>query len=231
MQNLLTDTTCWLFDLDNTLYSPYSNIFPQIHDRMGLYIMQRFGVDAERANAQRYDYFLRFGTTMRGLMIEHNIEAQEFMDFVHDVDLQAIAPDTHVTNLLHRLPGRKIIFTNADRKHASRILNHLNLASHFEDIFDIADGDYICKPDKRAYETLLARYKLEASNCCMFDDMQVNLKTAAELGMKTVWLRHAADWLRVKPDTAQHYPHCHYVADDLIPFLEQLLDFRKNGTR
>jgi putative hydrolase of the HAD superfamily len=215
-------TTTWLFDLDNTLYSPDSDVFPQIHKRMSLFIMQRFGMDEEQANKRRADYFYTYGTTMRGLMIEHQVHPTEFMDFVHDVDLGTIQPDPRWNTVLHKLPGRKIIFTNADHRHAKRILQHLGIATEFPDIFDITAGDYACKPDEGPYLTLLKKFGLKAGECCMIDDMEKNLETAAKLGMRTVWFRHEADWQRHKPMEAHHYPHCHYVTDDLISFMENI---------
>jgi putative hydrolase of the HAD superfamily len=215
-------TTAWLFDLDNTLYSPHSDVFPQIHKRMSLFIMQRFNMDEAQAAKRREDYFYNYGTTMRGLMVEHQIDPGEFMDFVHAVDLASLAPDPRWNQALQNLPGRKIIFTNGDHRHAKRILEHLEMATEFPDIFDITAGDYACKPDEGPYLTLLKKYGLKADECCMFDDMEKNLETAARLGMRTVWFRHEAEWQRHKPKDAHHYPHCHYVTDDLISFVEKL---------
>jgi putative hydrolase of the HAD superfamily len=218
----LSNTAAWLFDLDNTLYSPHSDVFPQIHKRMSLFIMQRFGMNEAQAAKRREDYFYTYGTTMRGLMVEHQVDPQEFMDFVHDVGLDAIGPDPRWNQVLRNLPGRKIIFTNADGRHARRILEHLGIATEFPDIFDIAAGDYACKPDEAPYRTLLLKYGLKGNECWMIDDMERNLEPAAKLGMRTVWFRHDADWQRHKPKEAHHYPHCHYVTDDLISFMEKL---------
>ncbi|HVY12425.1 MAG TPA: pyrimidine 5'-nucleotidase [Alphaproteobacteria bacterium] len=218
----LAQTRAWIFDLDNTLYSPHSDIFPQIHRRMSEFIMQRFSMDEEAAGKQREDYFYRYGTTMRGLMAEHKVDPIDFMNFVHDVDLSAVAPEPRLARALENLPGRKLVFTNADRRHAKRILDHLNLTALFPDIFDIADGNYLCKPETAPYEALLQRYGLNAADCCMVEDMEANLRPAAALGMRTLWRRHDAAWLRHKPKEAHFYPHCHYITDDLIPFLENL---------
>lgn len=212
--------TTWLFDLDNTLYPASSNLFPHMHARMQRYIEQCLGVSADEADKLRYYYFKNYGTTMRGLMEEHGIAAQEFMDFVHDVPLDDIGPSASLTQGFEKLPGRKIVFTNADAKHAERILGHLNIRDHFEGIFDIHDGGFMCKPERGPYETLIRRYGCTPEKTCMIDDMQVNLKTAAELGMTTVWMRHEADWLRTKPLPAHHYPHCHHVVDGLEAFFK-----------
>ena len=220
----VSNNSCWLFDLDNTLYSPYSEIFPRIHERMQLYIMDRFGASPEEADHLRFVYFKKYGTTLAGLMAERKIDPQDFLDYVHDVPLDSIAPDPRINRALSRLPGRKIIFTNADKKHARRILAHLGLTTYFEAIFDITDSAFVCKPETAAYQALLDRYGLPAGNCWMVDDMERNLHAAAQLGMTTVWLRHEAPWLRVKPGSAESYPHCHHVTEDLTHFLEEILD-------
>jgi putative hydrolase of the HAD superfamily len=218
----LSNITTWLFDLDNTLYSATSDIFPLIHQRMSEFIMLRLGVDRAEAEKQRADYFHRYGTTMRGLMEEHKVDPTDFMDFVHNVPLDSAPPSEKLRNTIATLKGRKIIFTNADRRHATRVLNHLGLANHFPDIFDITDGAFVCKPNTEPYQQLLKQYGLKAEECCMIDDMEANLKPAAGLGMRTLWIRHEAEWLRHKPKSHEHYPHCHYTTDDLIPFFEKL---------
>ncbi|NDE91503.1 MAG: pyrimidine 5'-nucleotidase [Alphaproteobacteria bacterium] len=222
MPTALQNISTWLFDLDNTLYSANSNLFPQIHERMGEYLMNYFKITRDAAHDLRFDYFKKYGTTMRGMMVEHKIDPHDFMEFVHNVPLDDIAPCPTLSALFEQLPGRKFIFTNADHRHANRILNHLQLRHHFEAIFDIADGDFICKPDTGPYETLLRRHNLNATECCMIDDMQVNLKAAADLGMTTVWMRHEAEWLRNKPLSAEHYPHCHHTINDLTLFLQHI---------
>lgn len=222
MQPAFSHINGWIFDLDNTLYSPHSTLFPQIHARMQSYIVEFFGHNDKEASDIRFQYFKRYGTTLRGLMTEHQIDPQHFLDYVHDIDLSELSPSPRLSTALECLPGKKVIFTNADRPHAERVLQQLGLAGYFESIFDIADGAYVCKPERAPYEQLLGRHGLDAHRSCMFEDMQVNLKPAADMGMRTVWLRHEAEWLRVKPEAPQHYPHCHYVADDLIPFLEAI---------
>lgn len=210
----------WAVDLDNTLYSPHSSLFPQIHARMEDYIMRHFGIGAEAAAERRRDYFHKYGTSLRGMMIEENVAPDTFLDFVHDIDYSELAPQPELRLALERLPGRKVIFTNADRRHAGRVLHKLALENVFSEIFDIADGGYVCKPQAEPYKQLLENLGANAGACCMIDDMEANLKTAADLGMATLWLRHEADWLRHKPGPATDYPHCHYTTGDLAAFLK-----------
>lgn len=215
------DIKNWVIDLDNTLYSPHSNVFPQIHARMDEYIQRHFGGTREKAGEIRKNYFYKYGTSLRGLMVEEKIAPDAFLDFVHDVDLSSVQPRPDLKAALQKQPGRKVIFTNADRRHAARILEKLDLADVFESVFDIEDGAYICKPQHDAYQALLHRFGMQASESLLADDMEANLKPAHELGFKTLWVRHEAEWLRHKPGPAHAYPHCHYVADDLLHFLHQ----------
>jgi putative hydrolase of the HAD superfamily len=222
MQHDLSSIRTWILDLDNTLYSPYCNVFPQIHTRMEAYIMQYFSISSEEAAVRRKRYFYEYGTSLRGMMVEEKIDADHFLDFVHDIDYSAITPQPELKALLAGLEGDKIIFTNADSRHAVRVLRYLGLDEALPHIFDIADGDYVCKPQPEPYQRLLARYGAAAQTSCMIDDMEANLKTAAAIGMTTVWMRHEADWLRHPPGPAADYPHCHYTTDDLIPFFRDL---------
>lgn len=211
----------WVIDLDNTLYSPHSNVFPQIHARMDDYIQRHFNSTRAQAGEIRKNYFYKYGTSLRGLMIEEKIAPEGFLDFVHDVDLSAVQPRPDLKAVLCALEGRKVIFTNADRRHARRVLKRLDLEDVFEGIFDIEDGAYICKPQHDAYHALLNRFAMKAEESLLADDMEANLKPACDLGFKTLWLRHEAEWLRHKPGPAHDYPHCHYVTDDLLEFLQQ----------
>jgi putative hydrolase of the HAD superfamily len=205
----------WIFDLDNTLYSPHSDVFPQIHQRMSQFLTERLGLSDAQADEMRHDYFIRYGTTMRGLMVEHNIAADDFMDYVHNVDLSVLEPNPELINKLTDLQGEKIIFTNADRHHATRVLTHLGMTHLFSAIFDIADGDYICKPHPEPYHALLKRFNVAPKQCIMIDDMEANLRIPHNLGMRTIWIRHEAKWLRSKPERSEHYPHCHKAYKDV----------------
>lgn len=223
-QTDFTRINAWVFDLDNTLYSPHSTLFPQIHARMDDYIMRYFAITPEEASERRTFYFHEYGTSLRGLMLEEHIDPDHFLDYCHDVDLGVVTPDEKLTAAIANLPGQKFIFTNADRRHAARILERLALQDHFEGIFDIEDGKYICKPQRAAYETFLKKHAVKADASCMFEDMEVNLLEAHQLGMTTVWLRHEAAWLRKLPRAARECPHCHHVVEDLAPFLASIME-------
>ncbi|HVJ50980.1 MAG TPA: pyrimidine 5'-nucleotidase [Aliidongia sp.] len=184
----------WIFDLDNTLYPASSDLFPQISARMGQFIGRRFDLDPEAARALQKQLFRRHGTTLRGLMVEHGVDPHEFMDYVHDIDLAALAPALALDAALAALPGRKLIHTNGSVAHAERVLAWLGLAAHFEGVFDIVAAEFVPKPEPAGYAALLRRYGIEPARAAMVEDMAVNLKPAAELGMLTLWVRTANDW-------------------------------------
>jgi putative hydrolase of the HAD superfamily len=219
----LDEIETWVFDLDNTLYPASCRIFDQIHWRMGEFIAEHFGVDMEEAVRIRRKLFLKHGTTLRGLMTEHGVDPQPFMDYVHTVDLSAIARDHALGTALAALPGRKVVFTNGSVRHAENILGHLGLDAHFSGIFDIEAAGYVPKPDPAGYDTLIRRFEIDPAHAAMVEDMAKNLEPAAALGMTTVWVRGDADWAAEGADA----PYIHYVADDLTTFLTRVTEARR----
>jgi putative hydrolase of the HAD superfamily len=190
----------WIFDLDNTLYPASADLFPQISARMGAFIAARFDLDPEAATAMQKRLFQTHGTTLRGLMVEHEVDPHGFMDYVHNIDLSGLAPDRHLAAALTALPGRKLIFTNGSRRHAARILAHLGLPDAFAGIFDIADAGFVPKPGPTAYHGLIERFGIDPRRAAMVEDMAVNLRPAALLGMATVLVETGNDWARPAPD-------------------------------
>lgn len=178
----------WVFDLDNTLYDAESGIFPQMKTRMADFFVTRLGLDEDAAQARRDHYYKTYGTTLRGLMEEHGIEPDAFLHHIHDLDLSVVKSCDVVSASLGRLPGRKVVFTNAARDFAERMTHHLGIRHHFDGLFAIEDADYHPKPRDSAYHACLARHGITASAACMFEDTEKNLETARRLGMTTVWL-------------------------------------------
>lgn len=213
----LAETKVWLFDLDNTLYSAECRLFDQIHVRMRDYIMDFFKVDEDEAARIRRKYFLEHGTTLSGLIANHGIDPTGFLDYVHDIDLSPVAANPALDAALGRLPGRKLIFTNADTGHAQNVMARLGIAHHFEAIFDIVDAAYVPKPSPSVYEQIVARFDVPAADAVMLDDMTVNLEPAAAMGMTTVWVRSHYSW---SGDDAEDHPHVHHKTDDLTDWLE-----------
>ena len=178
-----------LFDLDNTLYSEKCGIFDLIDRRMNEWLISRLHVPQEEVNEFRHKYFVKYGTTLRGLMLHHNVNPHEFLEFVHDVPvLEFLSLDEELRSTLEQVRSRKVIFTNSDARHANRILDALGIRDLFEKIFDIEAMHFVPKPDPEPYRLVLEYLMLRPSECLLIDDMERNLRPARELGMHTVFI-------------------------------------------
>lgn len=206
----------WLFDLDNTLYPASCQIFQQIEARIIGYIKDFAGLSWDAARAARLAYLRDHGTALRGLMTRHEIDPQEFLDQVHEIDLTPVPPSPSLDAALAALPGRKLVFTNASRGHAERVLDRLGIAGRFEDIFDIVAADYVPKPHPKAYQSLLERHAIDPRRTVLFEDLARNLAPAAALGMTTVWV--AQDAGSAGPEAPDD--HVHHVTRDLLAWLQ-----------
>lgn len=209
----------WLFDLDNTLYPASCRLFDQIDVRMGEFIQRSFDLDPTAARVLQKDYFRRYGTTLKGLMDEHGVDPHAYLDYVHDIDHSPVEPDKRLSESLARLPGRKVIFTNASTNHAEKVLERLEIAHHFEAIFDIHQASYIPKPAEQPYDQIIAAHGIEAPRTVFFEDSAKNLAPAAARGMTTVWVEHAADWSR---GNDAELDYVHHRTDDLGAWLSAL---------
>ena len=216
----------WIFDLDNTLYPSECNLFAQVDERMGSFIAEFLGVSFEEAKRVQKDYYFRYGTTLAGLMREHSLLPERFLDYVHDIDLAPVCEAPELGVALARLPGRKFIFTNGSRRHAERVAAKLGVLHHFDELFDIVAGDYVPKPSRQAYDRFLEAHGVEAQGSAMFEDIPHNLEAPHALGMATVLVRSTfldhpsqkgiAEW-RVLP------AHVHHITGDLTGFLGEIL--------
>ena len=205
----LREIDTWVFDLDNTLYPAASNVFPQIHRRMTAYISRLLALSEDEARALQRRYYIEHGTTLRGLMLRHGIDADAFLEHVHDVDLGDLPAAPRLERAIGRLPGRKVIFTNSSLRHAERILERLGLRRHFTAIFDIKAAGYVPKPDAEATARLIAEHAIDPARAALFDDIARNLREAARLGMVTVWVREAnfPGWSGQTDEDAGHVDH------------------------
>src|SRR6478735_8229816 len=212
----------WIFDLDNTLYPHTSRIWPQIDDRITLYIANFFGIDGLSARALQKYFYHRYGTTLRALIDEHDIDPYDFLDFAHDIDHSDIELNARLGDAIERLPGRKLILTNGSRKHAENVARKIGILDHFEDVFDIAASDFVPKPDPRAYERFLLRHGVEPERSAMFEDIAKNLVVPLDLGMTTTLIiPTTVDPFRESfEQEAVEAPHIDYITNDLASFLE-----------
>jgi putative hydrolase of the HAD superfamily len=220
----------WVFDLDNTLYPASCRLFDQIDVKMGNYVSRLLGIDYAEAKHRQKQLFYKYGTTLRGLMMEHGVEPDAFLDEVHDIDHTTVPANPSLDAALHALPGRKLIFTNGTVAHAEKVMARIGVAHHFPDIFDIVHSDFIPKPDMGPYRKFVAETGIRPETSAMFEDIARNLEAPAALGMTTVLVvspenRDAEHLNRQTGGTAQ--PHVHHVTGDLAGFLEGLVAARQ----
>ncbi|MDR3506354.1 MAG: pyrimidine 5'-nucleotidase [Caulobacteraceae bacterium] len=201
----------WLFDLDNTLYPAETEFMGLIEARMTEFMQRETGLPREEARALQKRYLHEHGTTLAGLMAYHGVNPEKFLDEVHDVSLDRLSPDLALNAALARLPGRRLVFTNGDARHADRVLERLGMAELFEAVFHIASADYVPKPNPATFARMVAEHAIDAREAVFFEDSEKNLAPAADLGMTTVLVgAHAA---------ASAAPFVHHRTEKLAPFL------------
>src|SRR6478672_2053327 len=176
----------WVFDLDNTLYPHDLNLWQQIDDRIRSFVSEFLKVSKDEAFRVQKDYYKRYGTTMRGLMAEHGLNPDDFLEFVHKIDHSPLLPNAELGDAIEKLPGRKLILTNGTRKHAEAVMKRLQIDHHFEEVFDIAAADLDPKPLPQVYDRFLKRHAVIPQKSAMFEDLARNLEIPHALGMATV---------------------------------------------
>lgn len=207
----------WIFDLDLTLYSPEANIMSQVRDRIGQYVEAYFKVSTEQAHQIRHSYWQKYGTTLGGLMAEHHIDPHAYLDFVHDVDMTLLTPAPMLRMNIEALPGRKLIFTNADAPYAERVLMRRGLANVFEDIFDIHRMAHLPKPAPASYDRLCDQTQIDPRNAAFVEDSAHNLVPAKALGMTTIWVKHPGE-----ANVSGHDQHIDHEIDDVVQWLSTI---------
>jgi putative hydrolase of the HAD superfamily len=215
----------WVFDLDNTLYPHHVNLWQQVDVRIRDFVADRLGVGKDEAYRIQKDYYRRYGTTMRGLMTEHGVHADDFLSYVHKIDHSPLQPNPVLGAAIARLPGRKLILTNGSRDHAGNVLDRLGIAHHFEAVFDIVAAELEPKPAAQTYRRFLDLHGVDPARAAMFEDLARNLAVPHELGMTTVLVIPGGTGEVVREDwelEGRDDPHVDYVTDDLTGFLERL---------
>jgi putative hydrolase of the HAD superfamily len=213
----------WVFDLDNTLYPADSALWPQIDERITLFLMQMFGLDGLSARAMQKYYYHRYGTTLRGLIDEHSVKPAEFLAYVHEIDRSSLAPNPPLAAEIAALPGRKLILTNGSREHALRTTAQLGLGALFEDAFDIMAANMVPKPAPEAYETFFKRYAVDPSHAAMFEDIARNLIVPHARGMTTVLIQPKlgqTDHREADDRRDEDSPAIDFATNDLVGFLQ-----------
>ncbi len=204
--------TTWVFDLDNTLYPPRYRLFDQIEVKMTAWVMAALKVPEAEANRLRQHYWDSYGTTLAGLMREHDIDPGPYLEEVHDIDFSALPADPDLAARIAALPGRRIVYTNACAPYALRVLEARGLSGLFDASYGVEHAGFLPKPEARAFETIFARDGLDPSRAAMFEDDARNLAAPHAMGMRTV---------HIAPDPAPA-PHIHHHSADLTAFLSQL---------
>ena len=218
----------WVFDLDNTLYPPDSDLWPLIDARITAYMIALFGLDGLSARALQKHYYRLYGTTLAGLIHEYDVAPEEFLHFVHDIDRSSLAPNPGLEQAIEALPGRKLVLTNGSHAHALATAKQLGIDHLFEAFFAIEQADYLPKPALSTYQRFFERHKVDPAKAVMFEDIVHNLEAPRASGMLTVLVRpkagagdHREAW--EKHDAIP--PHVDFVTDDLEDFLRRLAPF------
>lgn len=208
-----THVSTWVFDLDNTLYPPQARLFDQIEVRMTRFVMQALGVDRARADRMRTQYWAKYGTTLAGLMREHDVDPAPYLIDVHDISLDHLEVDAELAAHIAGLPGRRIVYTNGSAPYAERVLAARGLAGLFDAVYGVEHAGFLPKPERAAFETVFALDGVETATAAMFEDDQRNLAAPHDMGMRTVHVAPRAHVAR----------HIHHHTDDLTGFLGALV--------
>ena len=184
----------WVFDLDNTLYKAECGLFDKVHILMGRFIEEKLSLSPGDAQALRSKYYHQYGTTLRGLMIEHKIDPDEYLEYVHQINYDVVIPDEKLRNAIKDLKGKKFIFTNANYGHVEKVLEKLKMEDIFDGCFDISESDYLPKPHKEIYDSFQKKFNLDNSSTAMFEDLHINLKQPFSMGWETVWVTNNLEY-------------------------------------
>ncbi|MDP5347867.1 MAG: pyrimidine 5'-nucleotidase [Paracoccaceae bacterium] len=208
-----THVTAWVFDLDNTLYPPQARLFDQIEVRMTQFVMEALGVDQARANHLRRHYWHTYGTTLAGLMREHDVDPAPYLTHVHDISLDHLEVDHDLAAHIRALPGRKIVYTNGCGPYAERVIAARGLSGLFDAVYGVEHAGFLPKPEAQAFQTVFDADGLDPRQAAMFEDDPRNLAAPHAMGMRTV---------HVAPDPHEG-DHIHHHTDDLTGFLARLV--------
>ena len=192
---------------------------------MTAYVADFLSLPHDEARRVQKDFYRRYGTTLRGLMQEHAVDPDGFLEFVHDIDYSWIAPDPALGEEIKALPGRKFIFTNGDRKHAERTARQLGILEHFDDIFDLVAAGLVPKPASETYDKFLGLHRIDTAHAAMFEDLARNLVVPKTLGMRTVLIvpNNLEDTFGdVWEHEGHEGEHIDFVTDDLAAFLRSI---------
>ena len=207
-----------LFDCDGVLYSDLKAVFGQVSRKMTEYISNKLNVDLKKAKELQTNYFHKYNTSLNGLMIHHEIDPKEFLDFVHDIDLSFLEKDTELRYELENINLRKFVFTNGSYNHVKHITTTLGIDDQFEGIFDIVDAEYHPKPEAKAFDLMVEKFKIDPKETLYIEDIAKNLSIGKERGTITAWLINDEEWGKKESDKE----YIDYKIENLTLFLKEI---------
>jgi putative hydrolase of the HAD superfamily len=212
----------WVFDLDNTLYPASCRLFDQIDVKMGEFVSKLLGVSYVEAKAHQKKLFYKHGTTLRGLMVEHSLKPEGFLDYVHNIDYSPIARDAALAREIEKLPGRKLVFTAGTVAHATNAMERLGVTHLFDGIYDIIHADYVPKPQRAPYDGFLKTHDVNPKRAAFFEDIARNLEVPHDMGMVTVLVKSADNKDANHLNEGWDGPHVQHVTEHLAQFLNDV---------
>jgi len=207
-----------LFDCDGVLYQDLEAVFGQVSRKMTEYISNKLNVDLKKAKELQTNYFHKYNTSLNGLMIHHEIDPKEFLDFVHDIDLSFLEKDTALRHELENINLRKFVFTNGSHDHVKHITTTLGIDDQFEGTFDIVDAKYHPKPEAKAFDLMIEKFKIDPKETLYIEDIAKNLSIGKERGTITAWLINNEEWGKKESDKE----YIDYKIENLTLFLKEI---------
>ena len=212
-----------LLDLDGVCYGKHNNyslerVFGQVSKRMTMFISEKLKINMEEAKKLQTNYFYKYNTSLNGLMIHHDIPPKEFLDYVHDIDLDFLEKDTVLRNELENINLNKFVFTNGSKEHVKNITTHLGIDDQFDGVFDIVDAEYSPKPEAKAFDLMVKKFQIDPTETLYIEDIAKNLSIGKERGAKTVWLINDEYWGKKESDKE----YIDYKIENLSLFLKEI---------
>ena len=207
-----------IFDCDGVLYKDLDAVFGQVSKRMSEYISRKLNVDLKKAKELQRNYFHQYNTSLNGLMIHHKIDPHEFLEYVHNINLDFLKKDTLLREELLKLDVKKFVYTNGSRDHVNNITKHLGIDDLFDGVFDIVDGQFIPKPQIEPFKVLIKKFDINPEETVFIEDIAKNLSVKKELNVKTVWLINNEYW--GKQDSDKNYIDVRI--ENLTSFLKEI---------
>ena len=207
-----------LFDCDGVLYQDLEAVFGQVSKKMTEYISKKLNIDLKKAKELQTNYFHKYNTSLNGLMIHHDIPPREFLDYVHDIDLSFLEKDKILRYELENIKLNKYVFTNGSKEHVKNITTHLGIDDQFDGVFDIVDAEYHPKPEAKAFDLMVQKFKIDPNETLYIEDIAKNLSIGKERGTITAWLINDEYW--GKKESEKDY--IDYKIENLSLFLKEI---------